>query len=354
MARVPGPNYRRARRKAWSPSGTTAIAGLSAPSAGRWLSPRPPGKASAIVVTNLTPTHPDSFGPTLQGLRPDLSSGNTLRRHASAYLDGLAAKHNVTWLGLFLVGSRARGMAGPDSDYDLVGWYTQSPVTYLTLGEPPLQTLGPRELRLTEAGLTDSLAVPGTKVEFFARDYRTVLALATKSNPHVLEIARLLDECVFLTTRDVSELLYALAQGRVEPRRLVYHYASLGHNMLTDFGRRGDAKALLHAAHALFGGRWAIMLRGAPPSAFASLLQLGTERYPQVSAHVRPMLAARRAGRTVEAMPPAIVAEMTREVDALREEAEFLPDGNPLTRDEGDALWRETLVEHYGRKCLVL
>ena len=79
-----------------------------------------------------------------------------------------------------LVGSRAHGLAGPESDYDYRGVYVEPTSRLLSLGQkPPLSTW-----------LESGVAPAGGKQDDTSWEVGHFLALATHCNPTILELFR--------------------------------------------------------------------------------------------------------------------------------------------------------------------
>lgn len=153
-------------------------------------------------------------------------------------------------------GSRAWGLASPDSDFDIRFIYAHPPEWYLDIGQPP-DTI--------EAMLPGDLDLSGWEL-------RKALRLFAGCNPALCEW---LDSPLIYTADErFQQSLTRLVDKFFKPRRAAFHYLKMAQKtrQAHPLNEVMNAKKLFYILRPLLAALWIIERRRTPPTLFEQLL----------------------------------------------------------------------------------
>ena len=172
-------------------------------------------------------------------------------------LDETEKQHNITVLHAVESGSRAWGLASPDSDYDIRFIYKKPADEYLTLWEKP---------DVIEFMTAEDLDGSGW-------DLAKALILLAKSNAPLIEW---LFPPVTYRSNDAFLLqMQAFAKDCFSPIPTLHHYLGTTKNFMELCeAEQVKLKSYFYALRSALAGKWIIDKNSIPPVAFAELLPL--------------------------------------------------------------------------------
>lgn len=171
-----------------------------------------------------------------------------------AELDKIERAHNVRIIYCAESGSRAWGIASPDSDYDVRFVYVHDEAHYLRL-DPSRDVI--------EWMLDDVLDISGW-------DLKKTLTLLHGSNPALYEWS--VSPIVYRTSEDWGKVA-DIMKGCFSPKSVGYHYLSLARKTYKIYceGERVRLKKYFYVLRPILACRWALDFGTAPPIAFCDL-----------------------------------------------------------------------------------
>ncbi|WP_157976075.1 DNA polymerase beta superfamily protein [Lewinella sp. IMCC34191] len=241
-----------------------------------------------------------------------------------------AAHHGVQVLYACESGSRAWGLASPDSDYDVRFVYRHPAPWYLRL-QPGKDQIGPIMERHGELDLA-------------GWDIRKFLKHTTASNPNCLEWLN--SPIVYHEAGDFLTPCRALADHYFRPRRTVHHYLGIARGARTagekEDGRWNVKKACYYMRSILAAAYTAAHLRR-PPVELEKLIPEVTDE--RVVTDLRAFVD-RKAGlveRAVAPLPDSLASYFSSLSESLSTRSESLADE---MRDaaRGDAFFRNLIA----------
>ena len=241
-------------------------------------------------------------------------------------LRGIEDAENVRVLYAADAGSRAWGLSGPESDYDVRFLYIRPREAYLRL-EPPRDVIeAPQE------GLLD---VSGW-------DLGKALRLLYRSNPALYEW--LASPVVYRESALPADFPAALA-AYFSPRRALEYYAGMAERNRAAYlsGGSWTLKKVFHALRPVLAGLW-VAERGTPPPVPFDAL---AAQMPDAALRerVEELLAMRRAAEKAAQIPavPALEAYLRERTAALRAAARAMPERRNPGWEPLDRLFLEAL-----------
>ena len=219
-------------------------------------------------------------------------------------LDAIEARYNVKMLMAVESGSRAWGIASPDSDYDVRFIYMQKPEEYLRI-DPKKDVI--------EWQLDEVLDINGW-------DLKKALLAFAKGNPNAMEWA---GSPVVYRTSDIWEGLKGTIFGYFSEKSALCHYYGTANSAYKGFltGDMIKYKKYFYALRPLLCCRWIERYHQIPPMLFETLLQLfdGTEQdlNEELLAAIRELLV-RKADTKEKDLNP----QMPVIIDFIRSECE--------------------------------
>ena len=220
----------------------------------------------------------------------------------------LEAAHDVRVLFACESGSRARGFASHDSDYDVRFLYVHRCDWYLSVDD---------RRDVLERPLVGDLDVTGWEL-------RKALRLLRKSNPPLLEWLR--SPVVYRYDPAFAAQFGALANEFYSPRRCFAHYLHMARGNWRGYlcGReQASLKKYLYVFRPLLGCRWIERRFGPVPMEFDRLVGRTLEE-PDVRAALQALVERKQSGDELAAAPPveALSRFLERELDRLSALAE--------------------------------
>lgn len=176
------------------------------------------------------------------------------------YLQEIEAKYGCKILYAFESGSRAWGVASPDSDWDVRMIYTYPEEAYLSIEAPEPQL---------------NFFAEGRDLDFLGWDIRKALGLFASSNTSVYEWLQ--SPMVYSEQLDFRAKLSAVQADYYTAKPAAHHYLGLAHNSLKS-ARQEDGmfniKKIFYVLRPLLSARWIIERGGIPPLQFVDLLDI--------------------------------------------------------------------------------
>ncbi len=235
-------------------------------------------------------------------------------------LGGIEGRHGVRVLYACESGSRAWGMASPDSDYDVRFIYAHEADWYLSVdpdGKPDV----------IDAGIEES---PGGLIDCNGWDVRKAFQLLRKSNGALLEWLN--SPIVYMEEGSFAADARDAAPGIISLAALWHHYRHLRDNSLERFKNRPAAKAWLYALRTQFAMLWIERERSIPPMEFTRLAKAACLK--ELHGDVASILEAKKHGHESDAdlIPGAGISAF---LDRERERGHGAP-AIPFGKDAAD------------------
>lgn len=199
-------------------------------------------------------------------------------------------------------GSRSRGFASPESDYDVRFIFVRRTEDYLAVF-PPRDTI--------ECPVTDVWDLAGW-------DLKKALTLMTKGNSSLLEW--LTSPVVYQNRDGFREDLLALYKACVPPEKLAVGYRAMAMNNARAYltGSSVRVKKYLYVIRPLLAAHWIEKEHAFAPSAMDDLIDWAAARNPAMAGEVRHLVARKKAGDalTKETRLPAVDAYIAERLAA--------------------------------------
>lgn len=248
-----------------------------------------------------------------------------------AELGRIEQRENVRILYAVESGSRAWGMASPDSDFDVRFVYVRPVTDYVRL----------RALRdVIELPIDTTLSNP---LDINGWDLIKALILFRGSNPPLMEWLH--SPIVYREKGEMAARLRLLAQAHYSPMRMSYHYHSMARRTYKEYleGRTEvSLKKYLYAIRPLFAIRWMEQNGTPPPTEFETTIS-GVSVANEIRSELSELLQRKREGGETGAGPvnttlmTFIEAEMERISSTVRD----LPDPAMPEDPLNALLWNE-------------
>lgn len=218
---------------------------------------------------------------------------NPIRNKILARLHALEAKRDITIHMAIESGSRAWGIASPDSDYDVRFIFSHPVERYLSVREP----FGTINLPIDE----DLLDLSGWEL-------RKALNLTTKSNASPIEWSQ--SAIIYLNPDGFYDALGQLTTSYFQPRATAHHYLGLTQKTwLSELQKEQfSIKKYFYALRPLFAAMWVVAFGEKPALGFADLRKVVKE--PAVQTALDELLLAKEK---------AIEAELVAAVPILHD-----------------------------------
>lgn len=249
----------------------------------------------------------------------------------SAELVQIEERENVRIVYAVESGSRAWGMASPDSDYDVRFVFVRPATDYVRL----------RPLRdVIELPIDTSLSNP---LDINGWDLIKALNLFRGSNPPLMEWLH--SPIIYSEQGELAVRLRTLAQEFYSPMRMSYHYHSMARRTYKEYleGRaEASLKKYLYALRPLFAIRWMEQNHTPPPTEFEPTIS-GITVANEIRSELSELLQRKRQGGETGAEPvnttlmTFIEAEMERISGMVRD----LPDPAMPEEPLNTLLWNE-------------
>ncbi|MEM6343358.1 MAG: nucleotidyltransferase domain-containing protein [Bacteroidota bacterium] len=209
---------------------------------------------------------------------------NSTRSKILARLRDIEAQRGIRILMAIESGSRAWGIASPDSDFDVRFIFTHPVERYLSVREP-FDTI--------------NLPIDADLIDLSAWELRKTLNLIAKSNASPIEWTQ--SPIVYQEQDGFIEALNQLTTHYFQPRACAHHYLGLaqktwlGELQKPEFG----IKKYFYALRPLFAAMWIVERQEKPALTFADLRTVVEDAYVQEA--LDELLAAKE--KAVEAEP---------------------------------------------------
>lgn len=258
-----------------------------------------------------------------------------------AELAQIEQRENVRILYAVESGSRAWGMASPDSDFDVRFVYVRPVTDYVRL----------RQLRdVIELPIDTSLANP---LDINGWDLIKALTLFRASNPPLLEWLH--SPIVYREQGELAVRLRALARDGYSPMRMSYHYHSMARRTYKEYLERRTevgVKKYLYALRPLVAVRWMEQNHTPPPTEFEATIS-GVTIANEIRSELSELLQRKREGGETDAGPinATLMTFIEAELERISAMVRDLPDP-PMPEEPLNALlWNELeLTETATRK----
>jgi hypothetical protein len=240
----------------------------------------------------------------------------------------IAEERDVTILYACESGSRAWGIASPDSDWDVRFIYVHERHWYLSIHER-----------------SDTIEVMDGDLDFAGWDLRKALRLAYKSNPSLLEWLN--SPIIYDNRAHFQERLKNVLRS-YSARSLMHHYVSLASRQVKAYWKEGQPvtlKKYLYAVRPVMAVDYmASHAYAVPPIFFGDLLYdsaLSTDEEREL----RALLAMKAHTSEIggKGRFPALDAYITEGIERGRKLAEAAPSGN-ICRDALDVMFQDLLM----------
>ncbi|MGB3799636.1 MAG: nucleotidyltransferase domain-containing protein [Lewinella sp.] len=269
----------------------------------------------------------DVYPPRNFSVLPTIMPSMMTAESRTASLLRAAAEREVQVLYGCESGSRAWGLASPDSDYDVRFVYRHPPAWYLRL-HPGKDQIGPIMERDGELDLV-------------GWDVRKFLKHVTESNPNALEWLN--SQLVYHQEGDFLQQCRTVADHYFQPRRTVHHYLGIARgaraNGEGEDGRWNVKKACYFMRSILAAAHAARHLRR-PPIALAALMPQITEE--RVAAELQAYVdrKARLEEKALATFPDTLKQYFAGLSASLLDQSNSIPDNRPDPA-RGDAFFRD-------------
>lgn len=173
-----------------------------------------------------------------------------------AKLKEIEEKENVRIIYCVEAGSRAWGIASPDSDFDVRFIYVRPKEYYLRLDET-------RDV--IEWQLDDVLDINGW-------DLKKALVLLHKSNPTIFEW---MNSPIIYKTTPEWEMLFGMMCNYFQPKAILYHYLSIAKSNYRQYlqGETVRLKKYFYALRPILACKWVLDRNSPPPIEFSTLAE---------------------------------------------------------------------------------
>ena len=228
-------------------------------------------------------------------------------------------------------GSRAWGMASPDSDFDVRFVFVRPATDYVRL----------RPLRdVIELPIDNSLANP---LDINGWDIIKALNLFRSSNPPLIEWLH--SPLIYQEQGALAAELRLLAQSYYSPMRMSYHYLSMAKRTYKEYieGREEvSLKKYLYALRPLLAVRWMEQQRTPPPTEFERTLD-GITFAHEIRSKLSDLLQRKRLGGETgaEAKDEVLIAFIEAEMERITGIVRELPDPEMAEEPLNALLWTE-------------
>jgi hypothetical protein len=251
-------------------------------------------------------------------------SPNELPERVRAELARVESECTVRVLFACESGSRARGFASRDSDYDVRFVYVHRRDWYLSVDD---------RRDVIELPLANELDGSGWEL-------RKALRLLRKSNPPLLEWLK--SPVVYHQDPVFVAELGALAAAFYSPRRCFVHYLHMAFGNWRDYLRGRELVSLkkyLYVFRPLLACRWIERQLGPVPTVLAELVE-AVLKEPDVRAALAGLVARKQAGEELAVAPPVELLSRFVEAELPRLEALREPDDSAGDVEELNQLFR--------------
>ncbi|MFK7922844.1 MAG: nucleotidyltransferase domain-containing protein [Bacteroidia bacterium] len=213
---------------------------------------------------------------------------NTIKDKILARLEALKSEHGIHIHMAIESGSRAWGIASPDSDYDVRFIFSHPVERYLSVRDP-FDTI--------------NLPIDEDLLDLSGWELRKALNLVTKSNASPIEWSQ--SDIIYLNPDGFYDALAQLSTSYFQPRATAHHY--LGLTNKTWLGElqkeRFSIKKYFYALRPLFAAMWVVAFGEKPALRFADLRKVVKDTAVQTA--LDELLLAKE--KAIEAEPIAAV-----------------------------------------------
>ncbi len=167
----------------------------------------------------------------------------------------LEKQHNIKIVHACESGSRAWGMASPDSDYDVRYIYTKPIEWYLSISEKK-----------------DTISILEGDFDAVGWDLRKTLRLLKKSNVAVLE--HLYSPITYLSSPNFIKEIEPIAIACFSPIAAMYHYLNMSKNYTSAIIENTKLKSIFYAIRTTLAGQWILEKKTMPPVLMSQMFEL--------------------------------------------------------------------------------
>lgn len=187
-----------------------------------------------------------------------------MHRQICSMLDEIEKRENIRILHCVESGSRAWGVASPDSDYDVRFVYTRQPRDYLRLE---------KTADIIQWQPDDTLDVNGW-------DLKKTLQLLHNSNPTVFEWNA--SPIVYRTSNEWAQL-QPMLNACFSKKKCIHHYLSMARTHYREYlqSEKVRIKKYFYAIRPLLAAQWIMVYDTPPPMALSELAEVCLPGYLQ-------------------------------------------------------------------------
>jgi len=241
----------------------------------------------------------------------------------------LERERNIHILYACEAGSRAYGLASPDSDFDIRFIYLHPKEWYLSLDT---------NRDVIELPATDSIEISGWELT-------KALRLLRKSNPSLLEWLQA--EKVYQQQGYFTARLKEIQQQAFNPRACYYHYMQMAKKnaQKSSSMEAKTTKMVLHILRPLLACQWIKQKQTFPPNHFSLLVGELVEK-EELTQKLTDLMAAKRSGASLYQENSTINKFIEQQLQTIEQSASSIPGGPENERDLTlalDELFREML-----------
>lgn len=258
-----------------------------------------------------------------------------MRNHIEEVLQRIEADFGVKILYACDSGSRALGVASPESDYDIRFIYVHRLEWYLSIdkGEDVIEVPNRHKLSIQVHPLLD---VSGWELS-------KALRLLRKSNPSIFEWLH--SNQVYSQELKTVKKLKALEQRVLAPKPFIMHYVNIAKRNFNDSVIESKkVKNYIYIFRSILASRWILKNAAAPPVELANLL--GMLPNGKIKKTVYDMIRIKQAGTKAFPDDLGTINQFIREeIASLELEGKKLEGSTAGSTEQLNQLFRETLNE---------
>lgn len=247
----------------------------------------------------------------------------------------LEREENVRILYACESGSRAWGFPSKDSDYDVRFLYVRPVEWYLSVFD---------RRDVIERPISDMLDISGW-------DLRKALRLLRKSNPPLLEWLR--SPIRYAEFSDAADRLRELSSRAFSPKSSMHHYLNMARGNFREY-LQGDVvriKKYFYVLRPVLACKWVVKFEEVPPLEFQTLVRELIPTGSSLHEAIQELLARKMSGEELDYEPKLNVLNdyLDAELSQLTKLAEEAAPAQPISEEELDGLFRDTLAEVWGK-----
>lgn len=230
-------------------------------------------------------------------------------------------------------GSRAWGIPGEDSDYDVRFVYAHPKEWYLSIDE---------QRDVIELPSDDRLDINGWEL-------RKALRLLKKANPHLLEWLH--SGTVYFQTGSLIEKLKEIETKAFSPQSAIHHYLNMAKRNFQVYmqGEKVTIKKYFYVLRPILACKWIEMYNTFPPVEFPELVDKMLRPGP-LKQELLAIMERKRAGQGLEQELKSLVIHdyVKTEIDRVQDYAKSMSEKREDITIQLNSIFQETIDEAWG------